>query len=174
MMRISLFLSRSAWLLAAMLLAPAAVRAADLGASPALSVETLDGGRFELAEQRGQWVVVNFWATWCPPCIKEIPDLTAFDARREDARVIGLAYEEIEKSDLLAFLVKHPAGYAIAHVDPYAPLADFAAPRGLPMTYLIDPEGRVAKKFLGPITGKDLDAAIAAMAVKPGGADSDG
>lgn len=141
-------------------------RATDLGASPALAVETLDGGRFDLAEQRGQWVVVNFWATWCPPCIKEIPDLTEFDARREDALVIGLAYEEIEKADLVAFLEKHPAGYAIAHVDPYEPLADFAAPRGLPMTYLIDPEGRVAQKFLGPVTGKELDAAIEALAAK--------
>jgi thiol-disulfide isomerase/thioredoxin len=136
--------------------------AADLGATPALSVATLDGGRFELAEHRGQWVVVNFWATWCPPCIKEIPDLTDFDARRDDARVIGLAFEEIEESELRAFLEKHPAGYPIAHVDPYEPLADFAAPRGLPMTYLIDPQGRVARKFLGPVTGKDLDAAIAA------------
>lgn len=142
------------------------VRATDIGDSPALAVATLDGGRFDLAEQRGQWVVVNFWATWCPPCIKEIPDLSEFDARRGDARVIGLAYEEIEEADLVAFLKKHPAGYAIAHVDPYEPLADFAAPRGLPMTYLIDPEGRVAQKFLGPVTGKELDAAIETLGAK--------
>jgi thiol-disulfide isomerase/thioredoxin len=151
-------------LLLAACLGPAVGTAAELGEQPTLSVATLDGGRFDLAEQRGQWVVVNFWATWCPPCIKEIPDLTDFDARRDDARVIGLAFEEIEAADLSAFLEKHPAGYPIAHVDPYEPLADFAAPRGLPMTYLIDPEGRVAKKFLGPVTGKDLDAAIAAAA----------
>ncbi len=153
-------------LLLAPALCPVAAVAADLGDRPALSVETLDGGRFDLAEQRGQWVVVNFWATWCPPCIKEIPDLSDFDGRRDDARVIGLAFEEIERAELEAFLERHPAGYPIAHVDPYEPLADFAAPRGLPMTYLIDPEGRVAKKFLGPVTGKDLDAAI--LAVKSG------
>jgi thiol-disulfide isomerase/thioredoxin len=139
-------------------------RAAELGSTPALSVETLDGGRFDLADHRGEWVVVNFWATWCPPCVKEIPDLSDFDARRNDARVVGLAFEEIEEAGLRAFLEKHPAGYPIAHVDPYSPLADFPAPRGLPMTYLIDPEGRVARKFLGPVTGKDLDAAIAAAA----------
>lgn len=151
-------------LLLAACLGQAVATAAELGEQPTLSVVTLDGGRFDLAEQRGQWVVVNFWATWCPPCVKEIPDLSDFDARRDDARVIGLAFEEIEAAELSAFLAKHPAGYPIAHVDPYEPLADFAPPRGLPMTYLIDPEGRVAKKFLGPVTGKDLDAAIAAAA----------
>jgi thiol-disulfide isomerase/thioredoxin len=151
-------------LLLAACLGHAVATAAELGEQPTLSVATLDGGRFDLAELRGQWVVVNFWATWCPPCVKEIPELSDFDARRDDARVIGLAFEEIEAAELSAFLEKHPAGYPIAHVDPYEPLADFAPPRGLPMTYLIDPEGRVAKKFLGPVTGKDLDAAIAAAA----------
>jgi len=128
---------------------------------PTLVVDTLDHGRFDLSERRGQWVVVNFWATWCKPCIKEIPDLTAFDASREDVQVIGLAYEEIEVEDLREFLSRHPAGYPIAMLDVYDPPADFDTPRGLPMTYLIDPEGRIARKFLGPITSEDLAEAIA-------------
>ena len=130
---------------------------------PALVVDTLDHGRFDLSEQRGNWVVVNFWATWCKPCIKEIPDLTAFDASRDDVQVIGLAYEEIEVEDLREFLSRHPAGYPIAMLDVYDPPADFDTPRGLPMTYLIDPEGRIARKFLGPITSEDLAEAIAAQ-----------
>lgn len=130
---------------------------------PTLVVDTLDHGSFDLAAQRGQWVVVNFWATWCKPCIKEIPDLTAFDAARDDVRVIGLAYEEIEIADLREFLGRHPAGYPIAVIDVYDPPADFDPPRGLPMTYLIDPEGRIARKFLGPITSGDLAEAIAAQ-----------
>ena len=127
---------------------------------PTLVVETLDHGRFDLAEQRGGWVVVNFWATWCKPCLKEIPDLSAFDAARDDVRVIGLAYEEIETAAMREFLVKHPAGYPIALLDVYNPPADFDTPRGLPMTYLIAPDGRVADKFLGPITSKELATAI--------------
>jgi thiol-disulfide isomerase/thioredoxin len=129
---------------------------------PTLLVDTLDHGSFDLAEQRGKWVVVNFWATWCKPCIKEIPDLTAFDAARDDVQVIGLAYEEIEIAELREFLGRHPAGYPIAVLDVYDPPADFDTPRGLPMTYLIDPDGRIARKFLGPITSEDLAEAIAA------------
>jgi thiol-disulfide isomerase/thioredoxin len=131
---------------------------------PALVVETLDDGPFDLAQAHGQWVVVNFWATWCKPCLKEIPDLTAFDAARDDVRVIGLAYEEITPEAMREFLGRHPAGYPIAIIDTFSPPADFETPRGLPMTYLIAPDGTVAKKFLGPITSADLAAAIDAHA----------
>jgi thiol-disulfide isomerase/thioredoxin len=127
---------------------------------PTLVVETLDHGRFDLQAKRGGWVVVNFWATWCKPCLKEIPDFTAFDAARDDVSVIGLAYEEIEPEAMREFLKKHPAGYPIALLDVYDPPADFATPRGLPMTYLIAPDGSVAERFLGPVTSQDLAAAI--------------
>lgn len=137
-----------------------AAPASDLPAQPSLVVETLDDGAFDLAAMRGQWVVVNFWATWCKPCLKEIPDLSAFDAAREDVRVIGLAYEEIEPDAMREFLARYPAGYPIAILDVYNPPADFETPRGLPMTYLIAPDGTVAKKYLGPITSQELAEAI--------------
>ena len=137
-------------------------------ARPRLVVETLDHGPFDLASRRGQWVVVNFWATWCKPCLKEIPDLSAFEAARADVGVIGLAYEEITPDYMRAFLQQHPAGYPIAILDPYNPPEDFDTPRGLPLTYLIDPQGGVAKKFLGPDTSQDLGEAItAASAATP-------
>jgi thiol-disulfide isomerase/thioredoxin len=127
---------------------------------PTLVVETLDHGTFDLSAERGGWVVVNFWATWCKPCLKEIPDFSAFDAARDDVTVIGLAYEEIDEAAMREFLAKLPAGYPIALLDVYAPPADFETPRGLPMTYLIAPDGTVAKKFLGPVTSQELAAAI--------------
>jgi thiol-disulfide isomerase/thioredoxin len=143
--------------------APAAPAAASeqAPAIPTLRVETLDHGHFELAAQRGRWVVVNYWATWCAPCVKEMPELAAFDAERDDVTVIGLAYEEIDLPDMRAFLERVPVGYPIALIDVYAPPADLDVPRGLPMTYLIAPDGTIAQRFLGPVTGENLSEGIA-------------
>ena len=128
---------------------------------PGLQVKTIDGKDYDLSTHRGQWVVVNFWATWCGPCLKEMPELSALDAMREHVEVIGLAYEEIEPAEMQAFLVKHPVVYPVAILDVYDPPKDFATPRGLPTTYLIAPDGKVAKHFLGPVTANDIDTAIA-------------
>ncbi len=128
---------------------------------PALEVQTFDGKPFKLANYRDKWVVVNFWATWCAPCLKEIPDFNAFAKSRSDVQFIGLAYEEISKADMQLFLQKHPIDYPFAILDVYSPPADFETPRGLPMTVLIAPGGEVAKTFLGPVTSADLAAEMA-------------
>lgn len=141
--------------------APDAVEDAPKPEIPALDVATIDGGRFDLAEHRDKWVVVNFWATWCSPCLKEMPELSALDAMREHVVTVGLAYEEISPEDMQAFLKEHPVVYPIAIIDVYSPPADFETPRGLPMTYLIAPDGKVARQFLGPVTAREIETAIA-------------
>ena len=152
---------------------PAGPLPAPLPERPRLAVPLVDGTPYDLAEHRGKWVVVNFWATWCKPCLKEMPELSALDAMREHIEVIGLAYEEIEAAEMIAFLEKHPVVYPIAIIDTYAPPADFETPRGLPMTYLIDPAGKVADRFIGPVTAHEIEAAIE-TAVKRGDAQRDG
>ena len=143
---------------------------------PSLQIATLEGGRYDLADHRGKWVVVNFWATWCAPCLKEMPELSALDAMHEHIVVIGLAYEDIEAQAMRDFLKEHPVVYPIAIVDTYSPPADFDTPRGLPMTYLIAPDGTIAKKVLGPVTAADIEAAIdeaGGPAADPSAASSD-
>jgi thiol-disulfide isomerase/thioredoxin len=142
----------------------APVLAAPTAERPALSVTTLDGKTFDLAAERGKWVIVNFWATWCSPCIEEMPALSAFVSSRKDVAAIGLAWEDTERAEIDAFVKAHPVAYPLAQIDVYEPLPDFESPRGLPTTYLIAPDGRVAKKFTGPITATDLEKAIVAGA----------
>ena len=139
----------------------AAVKPAAIGDVPTLQVTALDGKAFDLAEQRGKWVVINYWATWCGPCIKEMPELSALDAMREHIQVIGLTYEDIPADYLRAFLARRPVVYPIAIVGVTNPPAAFEAPRGLPLTYLIAPDGKLAKQFMGPVNAKIIEAAIA-------------
>lgn len=146
--------------------APVKPPAASSRETPALRVATLDGTPYDLAQHRGKWVVVNFWATWCAPCLKEMPELSALHTMRDDVEVVGLAYEEIDAADMRAFLARRPVTYPIAIIDTYDPPADFETPRGLPMTVLVAPDGRVAKQVTGPVTAKSIEDAIAAHAAK--------
>ena len=133
---------------------------AAMPAQPTLRVTTLDGKTFDLAAQRGKWVIVNYWATWCVPCIKEMPDISRFVAAHKNVVAIGLAYEDSEPADIKAFLAKHPVVYPIAQVTLDQPLKDFDEPRGLPTTYLIGPDGKVAKHIVGPVTEASLEGLI--------------
>ncbi len=139
---------------------PVVAEAGDVGSMPDFVGTALDGSRIDFSKRRGRWQVVNFWATWCAPCVKEIPELARFDAARTDVDVVGLAFEDTEENEIREFLKKHPANYPVVHVDPYEPLAGFAQPRGLPTTYLIAPDGRIAERLIGPVDGKLLAQAI--------------
>ena len=153
---------RIVFLIAVLLACGSSASLAETASHPVLKVTTIDGKAWDLAGHRGQWVVINFWATWCAPCIAEMPELSAFIHKRKDVEGIGLAYEDTDRQEILDFLKKNPVDYPIAQVDVDAPPADFDTPRGLPTTYLIAPDGTVAKQFLGPIKDKDLEQAIAA------------
>jgi len=138
---------------------PAAASAA-MPTHPRLRVTTLDGKTFDLAAERGHWVIVNYWATWCVPCIKEMPDISRFVAGHEQVRAIGLAYQDGDVADIKAFAAKHPVDYPIAQISMDKPPADFDQPLGLPTTWVIDPQGKVAAHVVGPVTPAKLAEVI--------------
>lgn len=143
------------------MLALAGVAHAAMPAQPSIKLTTLDGKPYDLASQRGKWVIVNYWATWCVPCIKEMPDISRFvSAHKDKVSAIGLAYDDSDKADIEAFIAKHPVSYPVAQVTMDKPLKDFDEPRGLPTTWLIAPDGKVAKRFVGTVDESSLGQAI--------------
>ena len=151
-------------LLALLVCAPRAGRAQTprTDAPVQLVVQTLDGKTFNLASERGKWVIVNFWATWCSPCLAEMPDISRYVAAHKNVVAIGLAYQPEPLADVLKFVRKHPVDYPLARIDMQHPPAGVQMPMGLPTTDLIAPDGQLAKRFIGPVNAKLLDAAIAA------------
>ena len=117
---------------------------------------TLGGGQMGLVELRGHWVVLNYWATWCGPCRKEIPELSELHTERTDIVVLGLAYEEASPAHFETFLEEFEVSYPILLIDVLAPPAPFGAPRVMPTTILLDPEGRPANTIYGPVTSTML------------------
>lgn len=124
------------------------------------SLQQLGGGEVSLSDYLGQWVVVNYWATWCTPCLKEIPDLSELHEERSDLTVLGLAFEDLEDSDFDEFLEDFEVSYPILKVDVYQPPEPFGAPRALPTTIILDKQGRAVKAFLGPVTREAIEGFI--------------
>jgi thiol-disulfide isomerase/thioredoxin len=124
------------------------------------TLQRLGGGEVSLSDYRGEWVVVNYWATWCAPCREEMPELSALHEERADVTVLGLAYEEVEDNEFEAFLQNSPVSYPILKVDVYAPPEPFGAPKVLPTTIILDHQGRAVKTFLGPVTRESIEQFI--------------
>ncbi len=123
-------------------------------------LEQLGGGEVRLSDYREEWVVVNYWATWCAPCRKEIPDLSKLHEQRSDVTVLGLAYEELDDSDFYEFLEDFDVSYPILKVDVYNPPEPFGAPKALPTTIILDKQGRAVKAFIGPVTREAIEQYI--------------
>ena len=149
-------------LLSALLACTSLTASAEESTEPVdFELAMLGGGTLSLTELRGQWVVLNYWATWCAPCRKEIPDLSELHARADHISVVGLAYEETEPEEFIAFLEEFSPTYPNLLVDVFNPPQPFGAPRALPTTIVLDPEGVPVKTFVGPVTGQQIEEFVA-------------
>ena len=127
------------------------------------TLQQLHGETVSLSDYRQKWVVLNYWATWCAPCRKEIPDLISLHEARDDVVVLGLAFEDTEMENFDEFLEEFHPSYPILLVDVYAPPEPFGSPRVLPTTIILNPEGFPVKTYLGPVTREDIESFIDSM-----------
>ena len=107
---------------------------------------------------RGQWVVINYWARWCKPCVKEIPELNKLDQKHADVTVLGVNYDGATGDDLAAQLAEFTVEFANLEADPAARLG-VPRPVVLPTTLVLDKAGRVVDTLVGPQTLASLEAA---------------
>ncbi len=121
-----------------------------------------NGVSHKLSDYRGKWVVVNYWATWCPPCLEEIPELVMFHDRHKnkDALVLGVSVEDIGIAALRKFMDERMMDYPVllggsTYESPLGPV------RGLPVTFLIAPNGEIAATHLGRIDAASIERFIA-------------
>jgi cytochrome c biogenesis protein CcmG, thiol:disulfide interchange protein DsbE len=115
---------------------------------PSLVVTGLDGHVFDLSKMRGKVVLVNYWATWCGPCIEEMPTLSIFYQRHhsEGLEMIGISVDrpqDFEKMRTMSRLVAYPTALINQISDD-----GFGSPEGFPVTYVIDVNGVVRDKFI--------------------------
>jgi thiol-disulfide isomerase/thioredoxin len=142
-----------AWLLAILLL---------VGSVSAQGFEFTDlqGKQVKLSDFRGRWVLVNFWATWCPPCLREVPDLMALHRAHKDKDlvVIGVSLDSTRDS-VKEFVGKHAVNYPIV-VGDYKLAKQVGAVEVLPTSYLYDPQGKQISYQPGILSREDVESYI--------------
>jgi thiol-disulfide isomerase/thioredoxin len=118
-------------------------------AAPNLPFTTLDGGHAALASFRGKPVVLNFWATWCAPCVAELPELDKL-AAGGGITVLAVSADRMGAARVEAFLAQHPITHATVLLDPQSDAVHALQVPGFPTTLILDAAGRVRGRLEGP------------------------
>jgi thiol-disulfide isomerase/thioredoxin len=122
--------------------------------APSFSLTSLDGTTVKSSALKGSIVVLNFWATWCQPCMTEIPELKEL-AKSNKAKVIGIALDPDGASIVKPFVASHDINYTVLVGDEEV-FQRFNGV-GIPYTLLLDPSQRIVKIYRGPTTKADLE-----------------
>lgn len=126
-------------------------------------VTLADGGRVSFDDWQGKWLIINYWAEWCAPCRKEIPELNLLHSERAgtDAVVLGVNYDGLTGERLASLSREMGIEFPVLEADPRERWgADL--PAVLPSTLIIDPAGKLSQVLVGPQHYEDLMRAISA------------
>lgn len=127
-----------------------------LGGCQPQTFERADGSALSWDALRGQWVLVNYWARWCKPCLQEIPELNALDAA-SDITVLGVNYDGVNGVELVQQGQELGIEFALLAEDP-GPALGWSAPVGLPATFVVTPDGSLLQARFGPQTEAGIRA----------------
>ena len=118
----------------------------------------LDGNIQSLDQYKGKWLIVNYWATWCGTCKKELPDLISLheDNKDGDIAVVGINFETISPDRLKSFVEQYAIPYPILLTQP-VPMTPLGPVPALPATYIVDPSGKVVAGEIGIVTQKNME-----------------
>jgi thiol-disulfide isomerase/thioredoxin len=124
------------------------------------TLKDIEGVKYKLADQKGRWVVVNFWAPWCPPCIAELPELNSLQQQHKDVLVIGVSVQYKKRQEVTDMVKNLEVTYPIVLGDEDT-AADFGGIEGLPTTFIYSPDGKLVSKQDGPVSQKGIEQAMA-------------
>lgn len=121
---------------------------------PVFKLVDLDGNIFTNQNTNGKYLIVNFWATWCKPCLQEIPEFVKFYNNHSDkALILGMSYEKAERKDVENYVDKLNVNYPIILYaeSNTSHFSKFTEIKGMPTTVIYNPEGELASEHLGQI-----------------------
>lgn len=129
-------------------------------AAQAFEFRDLQGQAQRLADYRGKWVLVNFWATWCPPCLEEVPELVALHEahKKTDLVVIGVALDSTEKS-VRDFVTRRKVSYPVV-LGNYDLAGQVGEVEVLPTSYLYNPQGELVSYQAGGLSRESVESYI--------------
>lgn len=141
--------------------------ASDNAPAPAFTVTSLDGQALSPARLRGDVVLVNFWATWCPPCRVEMPGFErVYEQRRSDGFVVLGISTDGDPSQILPFLAEHHITYPVALASGEV-TQQFGGVNVLPTSFLIDRNGRIRNEVRGYFAAPALEQAVNHLLAEP-------
>jgi thiol-disulfide isomerase/thioredoxin len=123
------------------------------------SLKDTAGVRHTLSGLHGRWVLVNFWAPWCPACIREIPELASLQKDHRDLQVIGVAVMYKNRTEVMDMVQSQAISYPVIFGSEDT-AGDFGGIVGLPASFLYSPSGKLAGRHSGPLTKDEIEQAI--------------